>query len=108
MDAAYDLSSIHDYVLGNTHAIPVIDTNRRRGIIPDNLTFNRKRLIITKEGGKSRYELRWGIEGTFPLLGRYCIQNIYGMCAAGTMMLLLVKELWHTTALSWSVKLGKD
>ena len=29
MDAAYDSSDIYDYIFKNTHAIPVIDTNRR-------------------------------------------------------------------------------
>jgi hypothetical protein len=30
-DSAYDTSDIYDYVFENTHSIPVIDTNRRRG-----------------------------------------------------------------------------
>ena len=42
MDAAYDSSDIYDYIFENTHAMPVIDTNRRRGIIENKLTYNRK------------------------------------------------------------------
>ena len=41
-DSAYDASDIYDYVFENTHAIPIIDTNKRRGIIPDRLLVNRK------------------------------------------------------------------
>ena len=36
-DSAYDASDIYDYVFENNHAIPVIGTNKRRGIIPDRL-----------------------------------------------------------------------
>ncbi len=36
MHPAYDSSNIYDYIFKNTHAIPVIDTNRRRGIVEIN------------------------------------------------------------------------
>ena len=68
MDAAYDSSEIYDYVMENTHALPVIDTNKRRGIVPNNLAFNRKQGIIIREREKSRYRLRWEIERTFSIL----------------------------------------
>ena len=42
MDAAYDSSDIYDYIFENAHTMPVIDTNRRRGIVQDRLTYNRK------------------------------------------------------------------
>ena len=42
MDAAYDSSDIYDYIFENTHAMPVIDTNKRRGIIEDKLSYNMK------------------------------------------------------------------
>ena len=42
MDAAYDSSDIYDYIFENTHAMPVIDTNRRRGIVEYKLSYNRK------------------------------------------------------------------
>ena len=41
-DSAYDTSGIYDYIFENTHALPVIDTNKRRGIRPERLTVNRK------------------------------------------------------------------
>jgi len=34
-DSAGDTSDIYDYVFENTHCIPVIDTNKRRGIVTD-------------------------------------------------------------------------
>ena len=64
MDAAYDSSDIYYYVMENTHAIPFIDTNRRRGIVDESLAFNRKEGIITRERERSRYGLRWEIERT--------------------------------------------
>ena len=68
IDAVYDSAGIYDYIMDNTHAIPVIDTNRRRGIVPDNLTFSRKQGIIIREREKARYRLRWEIERTFSIL----------------------------------------
>lgn len=41
-DSAYDASDIYDYVFENTHALPIIDINKRRRIIPDKLPVNRK------------------------------------------------------------------
>ena len=41
-DSAYDTSDIYDYVFENIHSIPVIDTNKRRGIVPERLSVNRK------------------------------------------------------------------
>ena len=68
MDASYDSSYIYDYVFENTHALPVIDTNKRRGIVENNLTFNRKQGIIIRKSEKSRYRFRWEIERTFSIL----------------------------------------
>ena len=39
MDAAYDSSDIYDYIFENTHAMPVIDTNKRRGIVENKLSY---------------------------------------------------------------------
>ena len=36
-DLAYDASDIYDYVFENAHSIPIIDTHKRMGIIPDRL-----------------------------------------------------------------------
>ena len=68
MDAAYDSSDIYDYIFENTHAIPVIDTNRRRGIVETKLTCNRKLGIELRKNQSSRYKLRWEIERTFSIL----------------------------------------
>jgi len=54
--------------MDNTHAIPVIDTNRGIGIVPDKLTFKRNPGIIIREREKARYRLRWEIERTFSIL----------------------------------------
>ena len=34
MDAPYDSSEIYDYVMENTHALPVIDTNKEEALFP--------------------------------------------------------------------------
>ena len=68
MDAAYDSSDIYDYIFENAHAIPVIDTNRRGGIVEDRLSYNRKLGIELRKKESSRYKLRWEIERTFSIL----------------------------------------
>ena len=67
-DSAYNTSDIYDYVFENTHSIPVIDTNRRRGIIPEQLSMNRKIGIYLRREYPSLYSLRWEIERTFTIL----------------------------------------
>ena len=74
MDAAYDSSDIYDYIFENSHAVPVIDTNRRRGIVEDKLTYNRKLGISIKKKDSSKYKLRWEIEKTF-----FILKEILGM-----------------------------
>ena len=49
MDTAYDSSDIYDYIFENTHAIPVIDKNRRMGIVEDRVKFDRKLSIVLRE-----------------------------------------------------------
>ncbi len=49
IDAAYNSSSIYAYIIENTHSIPVINTNKRMGIVPYNLTFNGKQEILIKK-----------------------------------------------------------
>ena len=68
MDAAYDSSDIYDYIFENTHAMPVIDTNRRRGIIENKLSYNRKLGIVLRKKESPRYKLRWEIERAFSIL----------------------------------------
>ena len=60
MDAAYDSSDVYDYIFENTHAIPVIDTNRRRGIIEDRLTFNRKLGIALRKKRIIKVQIEMG------------------------------------------------
>jgi len=50
MDAAYDSSDIYEYIFENSKCSPVIDTNRRRGIIDSKLSHSRR------EGMKIRRE----------------------------------------------------
>ncbi|WP_081141890.1 transposase [Ferroplasma acidiphilum] len=67
-DSAYDASDIYDYVFENTHALPVIDTNKRRGIVDNRLPLNRKIGIKLRKEYASMYPLRWEIERTFSIL----------------------------------------
>jgi len=73
MDAAYDSSDIYEYVFENTNCIPIIDTNRRRGIIESRLSDARRRGIEIRKEEASRYSLRWEIERTFAIL-----EDIFG------------------------------
>ena len=67
-DSAYDTSEIYDYIFENAHSLPVIDTNRRRGIINDRLTVNRRIGIELRNEYSSMYSMRWEIERTFSIL----------------------------------------
>ncbi|MFG1556081.1 MAG: transposase [Thermoplasmataceae archaeon] len=67
-DSAYDKSDIYDYMFENTHSLPIIDTNRRRGIVPERLSMNRKIGIDLRREYSSLYSLRWEIERTFSIL----------------------------------------
>ena len=67
-DSAYDTSEIYDYIFENAHALPVIDTNRRRGIINEKLTVNRRIGIELRKEYSSMYSMRWEIERTFSIL----------------------------------------
>ena len=67
-DSAYDTSDIYDYVFENTNSLPIIDTNRRRDIIPERLPMNRNIGIDLRREYSSLYSLRWEIERTFSIL----------------------------------------
>ena len=67
-DSAYDTSDIYDYVFENTHSIPVIDTNKRRGIVTDRLSVNRRIGIDLRREYSSLYSLRWEKVRTFSIL----------------------------------------
>ena len=91
MDAAYDSSDIYDYIFENTHSIPVIDTNRRRGIIENKLSYNRKLGIVLGKKESSRYKLRWEIERTFSIL-----KKILGM-----------EYIWYIKHRNYDVSIGE-
>ena len=92
IDAAYDSSHIYDYVFENTHSIPAIDTNKRKGIVENNPAFNRKNGINIRKSEKSRYRLRWEIERNFLYSGRdTALLEYLSITVIGIMMLLLVK-----------------
>ena len=67
-DSAYDTSGTYDYVFEDTHALPVIDTNKRRGIVLERLPVNRKIGIDLRKEYASLYSLRWEIERTFSIM----------------------------------------
>ena len=67
-DSAYDISDIYDYVFENTHLLPVIDINRRRGIVPERLSVNRKIGIDLRKEHFRLYTLGWEIERTISIL----------------------------------------
>ncbi|WMT55540.1 MULTISPECIES: transposase [Acidiplasma] len=91
MDAAYDSSDIYDYIFENTHSIPVIDTNRRRGIVENKLTYNRKLGIALRKKESSRYKLRWEIERTFSIL-----KEILGM-----------EYIWYVRHRNYDIAIGE-
>ena len=67
-DSSYDTSEIYDYIFENTHSIPVIDTNRRRGIVPERLSVNRRIGIGLRKEYAPLYSLMWEVERTFSIL----------------------------------------
>ena len=91
MDAAYDSSDIYDYIFENAHAIPVIDTNRRGGIVEDRLSYNRKLGIELRKKESSRYKLRWEIERTFSILNE----------------ILEMEYIWYVKHRNYDVSIGE-
>jgi len=67
-DSAYDSAEIYDYIFENTHSLPVINTNRRRGIGSEKLSMNRRIGMEIRENNSGMYSLRWEIERTFSIL----------------------------------------
>ena len=51
----------------NTHALPVIGTNKKRGIVDNRLPLNRKIGIELRKEYASMYPLRWEIERIFSI-----------------------------------------
>ncbi len=89
-DSAYDTSGTYDYVFVNTHALPVIDTNKRRGIVPDRLSVNRKIGIDLRMEYSALYSLRWEIERTFSILEE----------------ILQCENIWYTRNRSYDTAIG--
>ena len=79
MDATYDSSDIYDYIFEDTHAMPFIETNRKREIIENELTYNYKPGIALRKKGSSRYKLRCDMERTFSILIEILKWNISGI-----------------------------
>ena len=67
-ESAYDTSDIYDYIFENSHSMPIIDTNRRRGIVTDRLSVNLRIGINLRREYSSLYSLRWEIERKFSIL----------------------------------------
>ena len=89
-DSAYDTSDIYDYVFENTHSLPIIDTNRRRGIVPERLSVNRRIGIDLRREYSSMYSLRWEIERTFSILEE----------------ILQCENVWYTGNRSYDAAIG--
>jgi len=68
MDATYDSSEIYEYIFENSKCSPVIDTNKRRGIIDSKLSHSRREGMKIGREEASKYSLRCEIERTFALL----------------------------------------
>jgi len=90
MDVAYDSSDIYEYIFGNTGCSPVIDTNRRRGIIDSKLSHSRREGMKIGREEAPRYSLRWEIERKFGIL-----ENI-----------LRCEFLWYARYRNYDVTIG--
>ncbi len=89
-ESAYDTSDIYDYVFEITRSLPIIDTNRRRGIIPERLSMNRKIGIDLRREYSSLYSLRWEIERTFSILEE----------------IMETEDIWYTRNRSFDTAIG--
>lgn len=67
-DYAYDNSEPQNYIFESTHNLPVIDTNKRRGIVPERLSVSRRIGIDLRKEYSALYSLRWEIGLTFSIL----------------------------------------
>jgi hypothetical protein len=89
-DSAYDTSDIYDYIFENTYSLPIIDTNRRRGIVPERLSVNRKSGIDLRREYSSIYSLRWEIERIFSILEE----------------IIRAENIWYTRNRSYDTAIG--
>jgi hypothetical protein len=77
-------------VFENTHSLPIIDTNRRRGIIHERLSMNRKIGIDLRREYSSLYSLRWEIERTFSILEE----------------IMMAENIWYNRNRSYDTAMG--
>ena len=68
MNAGHYSSNIYEYIFENTLCSPVIDTNKRTGIVDPRLSHGRMESIKMRNEDTSRYSLRSEIEITFAVL----------------------------------------
>lgn len=59
---------MYDYAFENTHALPIIDTNERKNIIPERLLVNGRIGINLRRESASLYSLRLEIGCAFSIL----------------------------------------
>ena len=62
--------NIYYYIFDNTLSILIIDTDRRKGIVEDKFTFNRKLVIASMKSKSSWYNLGPGIDRAFSILNK--------------------------------------
>ena len=74
-----------------THSIPVIDTNKRRGIVENELTYNRKLGIALRKKESSKYKLRWEIERAFSIIKE----------------ILVMEHTWHVKHRNYDIAIGE-
>ncbi len=74
----------------NTHALPVIGTNKKRGIVDNRLPLNRKIGIELRKEYASMYPLRWEIERTFSILEE----------------IMKVEYIWYTNNRNYDTAIG--
>ena len=89
-DSTYNSSEIYDYIFEITHSMPVIDTNRRRGIILEKLIMNRYIGFEIRKNHWGMYSLRLEIGGHSQYWRKYWDQRTSGMLGTGTMIQLWV------------------
>ena len=108
-DSAYDTSEIYDYIFENAHSLPVIDTNKRRGIIDERLTVNRKIGIELRNEYSSMYSMRWEIERTFSILEEIMgSENIWYVSNRDYDNIIGLKVIAYNLMVISNIKLGDN
>ena len=71
--------------------MPIIDINRRKGIVKNKLTYRRKLGIALRKKELPRYRLRWEIERTFSILKE----------------MLEIEYLWYVKHRNYDIAIGE-